>query len=391
MSNLICYNDFISKQLEDKNQVHSVNTDFRKAFDVVPHGLLLEKIYCQFGFRRNILSLFESFLCDRYQRVVIEGIDSVWTLVTSGVPQGSILGPYLFIMYINDLPRQLKHSKCLLFADDGKLFKVICTLLDCINFQIDLTAILDWCNTWQLELNISKCFVVNFSLKRTKNIVFDYCFNDHCLPYVTEVKDLGVIFTSTLNFSNHVTFIVNKAFRMLGFINRTLKSFNDTDVFKCMYFSYVRSRLEYCSQVWAPTKTTLIDKVERVQRKFTRQLCFKKNINYKEVGYHQRCEIFKLQTLFARRNVSDLVYLHKVINNQINCSYIVGEISLSAPERRQRHRASKPIFSVKAKMCVRKDSFLPRVSKLANDYREIDVFNFTTVLSFKYRTRPYFI
>ncbi len=178
---------------------------------------------------------------------------------------------------------------------------------------------------------------------------------------------------------------------MLGFINRTLKSFNDTDVFKCMYFSYVRSRLEYCSQVWAPTKTTLIDKVERVQRKFTRQLCFKKNINYKEVGYHQRCEIFKLQTLFARRNVSDLVYLHKVINNQINCSYIVGEISLSAPERRQRHRASKPIFSVKAKMCVRKDSFLPRVSKLANDYREIDVFNFTTVLSFKHRARPFFI
>ena len=125
-SNLVCYNDYISKQLENKSQVHSVYTDFRKAFDVVPHGLLLEKIYCHFRFRNNILSLFENFLCDRYQRVVIEGFESAWTLVTSGVPQGSILGPYLFIMYINDLPRQMKYSNCLLFADDGKFFKCSC-------------------------------------------------------------------------------------------------------------------------------------------------------------------------------------------------------------------------------------------------------------------------
>ena len=123
---------------------------------------------------------------------------------------------------------------------------------------------------------------------------------------------------------------------------------------------------------------------------FTRQLSFKKKVDYKNVGYHQRCELFKLQTLYARRNVCDLVYLHKVLHNQVNCSYIVGEISISAPERRQRHRSNKPIFAVKAKMCVRKDSFLPRVCKLANDYRDIDVFNFTSVLSFKRRARPYF-
>lgn len=178
---------------------------------------------------------------------------------------------------------------------------------------------------------------------------------------------------------------------MLGFINRTLKSFNYPDIFKCMYFSYVRSRLEYCSQVWAPTKTTFIDKIERVQRKFISQLCFKKQINYKEVGYHQRCKMFKIQTLYARRNVGDLVYLHKVLNNQVNCPYIVSEISKSAPERKQRNRSSKPVFAVKAKMCVRKDSFLPRISKLANDYSVIDVFHFTTVLSLKDRARPFFI
>ena len=146
----------MSKQLDNQHQVHSVYTDFKKAFDVVPHGLLLEKLYCQFGFRDNVLSLFESFLSDRYQRVVIDGIESVWTSVTSGVPQGSILGPYLFIIYINDLPRALKHSKSLLFADDGKIFKLICSIIDCYNFQIDLSSLLDWCNLWELDLNLSK-------------------------------------------------------------------------------------------------------------------------------------------------------------------------------------------------------------------------------------------
>ena len=123
---------------------------------------------------------------------------------------------------------------------------------------------------------------------------------------------------------------------------------------------------------------------------FTRQLCFKKKLNYKEIGYHQRCEIFKLQTLHGRRCVSDLVYFHKVINNKIDCSYIVGEICISAPERRQRHQASKPTFAVKAKLGVRRDSYLPRVSKLANANCAIDIFNFTTVLSFKRRIRPFY-
>ena len=100
--------------------------------------------------------------------------------------------------------------------------------------------------------------------------------------------------------------------------------------------------------------------------------------------------VHQLQTLHGRRHVCDLVYLHKVINNKINCSYIVGEVSISAPERRQRHRVQKPLFAVKAKMRVRKDSFFPRVSKLANNYRDIDLFNFTTVLSFKQRARPFF-
>ena len=265
------------------------------------------------------------------------------------------------------------------------LFKLICSIIDCYNFQIDLSSLLDWCNLWELDLNLSKCFVINFSLKRTKNIVFDYCFNEHYLEYVPEMKDLGVIFTSTLDFSNHISYIVNKSFRMLGFINRTLRNFNDTDVFSTMY-----NVLEYCSQVWAPTKQCLVDQIERVQRKYTRQLCFKSKIDYKVVGYNARCDIFKLQTLSGRRQICDLLYLHKVLNNKINCSYIVGEVRIHAPERRQRHQNQKPLFAVDAKLCLRKDSYFPRVAALANIYKEINVFHFTTIQSFKYRARPFF-
>ena len=388
VSNLTCYSDFISKALDNKTQVHSIYTDYSKAFDIVPHGLLLNKLYCQFGFRDNILNLFESFLSNRFQRIVINGVESVWTQVTSGVPQGSILGPLLFIMYINDLPRELSNSKCLLFADDGKFFKIIKSLSDCLQLQNDLNSIFSWCHKWKLDLNLSKCYVMNFSLKRSRNIVFEYAFGTTKLKYVDEIKDLGVIFTPTLNFSNHVNYIVNKAFRMLGFINRVLKDFKDTTVLCTLFNAYVRSRLEYASCVWSPTQDYLSTRIERVQKKFTRNLCYKSNIDYKSFDYIDRCSFFNIQPLSSRRQISDLVYLHKIINYKVNCTYLVNEITLYTPARIMRQ---KPLFYVKARICARKGSFLPRVLTIANMNERIDVFHFTSLYAFKRQIRQYFI
>ena len=388
VSNLICYSDFISKALDNKTQVHSIYTDYSKAFDIVPHGLLMNKLYCQFGFRDNILRLFESFLNNRFQRIVINGVESAWTQVTSGVPQGSILGPLLFIMYINDLPRELSNSKCLLFADDGKFFKIIKSITDCIHLQNDLDAILKWCQLWKLDLNLSKCYVMNFSLKRSRNIVFNYMLGNKTLKYVDEIKDLGVLFTPTLNFENHVNFIVNKAFRMLGFINRVLKDFKDPSVLCTLFNAYVRSRLEYASCVWSPTQQYLSDRIERVQKKFTRVLCYRSNIDYKSFDYIDRCSFFNLQTLSSRRQICDLIYLHKIINNKINCPYLVNEITLYAPTRVMRR---KPLFYVKAKLCARKGSYFPRVLLCANSNENIDVFHFTSIYAFKRQIRQYFI
>ena len=134
-TNLLSYTDFITKTFDKKNQTHSIYTDFRKAFDLVPHHLLLHKLNAQFGIEGVMYNWFSSYLSDRQQRVVLNGEQSDWYFATSGVPQGSILGPTLFIVYINDVLTSIRYSELLLFADDAKLFKEIRTFDDCLMLQ----------------------------------------------------------------------------------------------------------------------------------------------------------------------------------------------------------------------------------------------------------------
>ena len=173
-TNLLSYTDFISKTFDDKHQTHTIYTDFKKAFDLVPHHLLLHKLSKQFGVEGVLFNWFKSYLDGRKQRVIINGVTSDWYNVTSGVPQGSILGPTLFLLYVNDISKCIRNSELLLFADDAKLFKEIRSHNDCLFLQKDVDAFSLWCNTWCMQLSIEKCFHMNFSLKRSRNVSFDY-------------------------------------------------------------------------------------------------------------------------------------------------------------------------------------------------------------------------
>lgn len=377
-TNLTVYTDFLSKSLDDKAEVHSIYTDFQKAFDVVPHKLLLLKLQRQFGIQGNMLLLFQSYLSNRFQRVVLNGISSEWVSVTSGVPQGSIIGPKLFLMYVNDLAEDCKNSKKLMFADDSKFFRAIKSIVDCVLLQNDLNVIFNWCCTWKISLNVDKCFVISFSNKRIHKVSFPYYFGTSLIQTVTDIKDLGVYFSSNLSFEYHVNCIVKKANQMLGFVRRTTKDINDITVLLSLYRTLVLSKLEYASSVWSPGQAFLSLKIERVQKRAVKWLSFKTRAPYKDVPYELLCHRFNLTSLEVRRKQMDLRNVNKIITGKINCSALLSEVHWYTPVRRGRSTVS---FHSPFRINARGNTFFPRTHRLLNALPdEVNVYETNTYI-----------
>ncbi|CAM5165820.1 unnamed protein product [Natator depressus] len=188
------------------NPVNIVYLDFQKAFDKVPHQRLLLKLSCC-GIRGKILSWIENWLKDREQKVGINGKFSEWRGVTNGVPQGSVLGPILFNLFMNDLEKGIK-SEVAKFSDDTKLLKIVKTKADCEEFQIDLTELSDWAAKWQMKFNVDKCKVMQ---KGKNNPNYTYNMMGTNLATANQEKDLGVIVDSSLKTSMQCAVVVKKA------------------------------------------------------------------------------------------------------------------------------------------------------------------------------------
>ena len=299
-----------SATIDNSSQIDVIYTDFAKAFDSVSHKLLLEKL-CKMGFNGNLMKWFTSYLCNRYQRVIVDGAASDWVKVTSGVPQGSILGPALFLIFINDLPNVLTSCKPLLFADDAKIFSSnIQSVKDCTRIQNDLNSLSDWCVDNKLDLNVLKCKILCITRSHSP-VYFNYCIKGEPIERVTEMKDLGIIIENTLSWNNHVNKTIAKANRVLGLIKRTV-GFNSPEHVKLqLYKSLVRSNLEYCSQAWNGLTAINRVKLERVQRAATRYI-----LSYPDMSYVQRLSKTNLLPLSFRRDVLDLKFLYKCINGQ---------------------------------------------------------------------------
>ena len=374
LTNLSCYKDFITTSLDQGYQVHAIYTDFNKAFDSVCHEYLLHKMSTQFGIFGNDLKWFQSYLSNRFQRVLVHGEESEWAPVASGVPQGSILGPSLFLMYVNDIPESLQFCETLLFADDLKLFKRITCVQDCHVLQSALISLYHWCCKWKMSLNFHKCFYLNFSLKRSRNIDFDYDIHGTLLQSVSSIKDLGVYFSQNMCFSMHIHYVVKKAFRMLGFVRRTLKPFKDVTLLKIMYNAHVRSHLDYCSSIWSPQVKYLKDKIEKVQKVFIKELCFIEKVKFDSRLYFELCSQFGLATLENRRTVSDLLYFHKILHGRVNCAYLVSNIWFHLPLRRTRH-TNVLTCDIQRGLSIRKADFIPRSISIVNSIPEIDFFD----------------
>ena len=229
--------------------------DFSKAFDSVPHKKLLHKLSL-FGITGSLHRWFSDYLLSRSQRVLVDGAFSPWTRVESGVPQGSLLGPFLFLLYVNDLPDVVRPgSSIALFADDAKCSRPISNAADHRLLQLDLDQLYNWSLTWGLSFNIKKCEVLRISRKRFSPApslaVSPYILGGSALTVVSSQKDLGVTVSCTLKWGLHVSIVVANANRTLGFLRRHCTQLG-TDRKRLLYFAFVRSKLGYASEVWAP-------------------------------------------------------------------------------------------------------------------------------------------
>ena len=307
----------ILESISNGYEVDAIYLDFSKAFDQVPHHLLLKKLE-MLGITGSLLSWFESYLTDRQQRVVIHGVCSEWLPVTSGVPQGSILGPLLFLVYCNDIPTCIEENSTLaLFADDSKLYRTLSSPTSSASLQHDLCNIIRWTTNNQMELNAVKCKAMRISRKRTPTQT-QYVINENIVEQAPIIKDLGVLITNNLSWSKHIESIVSSANKTLGLVKRICKVVKNTNTRKILYCALVRPKLEYACSVWSPYTIKHRLLIENVQRRASKFI-----LNYPEsMPYVERLQKAKLLPLEFRREINDLIIWfkskHHLITMDIN-------------------------------------------------------------------------
>ena len=304
---LLCVLEEWSKALDCNENVDVIYLDFRKAFDTVPHARLINKLYA-YGIRDRLLRWIQNFLTNRKQKVIVQGEESQWADVTSGIPQGSVLGPVLFLIYINDLPDAIKKFVTI-FADDTKEHAVIRIENDTIEVQEDLYEKSDWPEIWEIRFKTKKYKSLHMGKSNPKTVYY-MKEGDRKIPLeqVTEEKDLGVTFCDTLKFDKHILNYLNKANKILGIVKRTFTYMN-RDMFIQLYKSLIRPNLEYATVIWNPYLKKNIFLIENVQRRATKLIS-----EIAHLPYEQRLRNLGLPTLNYRRCRSDMNQVYKILN-----------------------------------------------------------------------------
>jgi len=303
--------DKISELLDEGFDSNIIFLDFSKAFDSVPHQRLLLKLQ-SYGVGGCVLEWIRSFLLSRRQQVEVGGAFSSWLDVLSGVPQGSVLGPVLFVCYINDMPDYIK-SFIYLYADDAKLLyrvsdEEIAGGVSCL--QSDLDTLTEWSRNWQLSFNVEKCKVMHIG---KSNCSCQYTMQDvngrpYSLHETKEEKDLGVWIDPTMKFSIHVAHAANKAQQVLGLVNRSF-TYKDSDLLKQLYVALIRPHLEYGNAVWHPFLKKDIQLLERVQHRATKLIP-----TLRHMCYEDRLKALDLPSLAYRRLRGDAIETYKYLH-----------------------------------------------------------------------------
>lgn len=341
-TNLATYLHHAWSSMSDGCQTDAIYTDFSSAFQSVNHKLLVFKLEKSYHLSGKILNWFASYLSGREQRVVVNGRTSEWRDVASGVPEGALLAPLLFALFINDLPSAVRSSECVMFADDVKLYRRVKTPSDCLQLQSDLDSLSRWSTEWKLKLNPSKCFAFTMTL-RTTPVQYPYTISGSVIQCVSEVRDLGVLLDSKLTFSAHISNTICKANRALGVLIRSFQTglprqkFNKNTLL-ATYNANVRSIIEYGCVIWGGAAKSHTARLEKVQHKFLIWLASRADIvRATSFGYSDLLRAFGVPSLEARRLQYDLMFIRKVHTGGINSPYLLECFPLHVPARATRN------------------------------------------------------
>ncbi|MBY0580626.1 MAG: reverse transcriptase family protein [Rickettsiales bacterium] len=340
-TNLLETLDIITDALENGHTVDMLYLDFEKAFDKVPHSRLITKLK-SYGIVRNYLGWIENFLTNRKQRVVLGDTVSDWLPVISGVPQGSVLGPLLFLIFINDLPDQVKNP-IKLYADDSKIINIIKNPNDSINLQNDINNIMAWSSIWLTKFNYEKCKVMHIG-KKNPNATFIMtdidCNYNYTLCNTKAERDLGIMVQSDLKWHSQVDSVTSKANGMLGTIKRSFK-YLDVNIVKMLYTAFIRPHLEFAVQAWSPFLKQDIDKIEKIQKRAT-----KLAPTIRKLSYEARLNIMQLTSLEERRLRGDLIQQYKIQHGHDKINWVANDCENALEEgpclRQHKFKMRKP-------------------------------------------------
>ena len=353
---LIAINE-IAQTLDQGGQVDAVLLDFSKAFDKVSHSKLLQKLE-HYGIRGSTQAWIRDFLRDRSQRVLVHGQSSASSAVTSGVPQGTVLGPLLFSVYINDLPSCVD-STPRLFADDCILYRVINTIGDCHQLQKDLDNLQIWEKMWSMEFNALKCEVIRITNRKSRIIHADYSIHNQQLAQVDSTKYLGISISRNLSWKRHVDITCQKANRTLAFLQRNIGCCPREIKTRC-YQTYVRPILEYAAIVWSPYTKCDIVKLEAVQRRAARFVTGQYQRTVSVTGLLQQLQ---WQSLADRRLQARAVMLYRIVNGQVA---VPLSLFTALPGRSATRGAATKFMVPRIRTCAYKATFVPSIIPVWN-------------------------
>ena len=357
LTNMLCFLEEITKWIDVGSPVDIIYLDFQKAFDKVPHQRLLLKLKAH-GIGDSITDWIEQWLTDRRQRVVVDGEVSNWKSVLSGVPQGSVLGPILFLIYINDLDDSIT-SNVLKFVDDTKLFRKVNTDGDKQHLQNDLDRLMKWSEKWQMMFNFGKCKCLHTG---HGNLNVNYKMGDTVLGTTLKEKDLGVRISADMKVSEQCGIAASKGNKIIGLIRRNI-TYKGKKLIIPLYKAIVRPHLEYCIQAWRPYRKKDIDTLERIQRRATKMIP-----ELRDLSYEERLKECDLTTLETRRLRGDQIEVFKILNGYEHIERNMF-FSLKKDSRTRGHEVK--LVKDQCRLDIRKHSFSQRTinewNKLSTD------------------------